>query len=288
MKTIAIVGLGLIGGSMALDLKASGFAKKILGVDSSTPHQHTALKRGLADAICDLDEAVNKADIIVLATPIDHIRQVLPHMLNLIEGSEKVVTDTGSTKGSIMQSVAHHPARSNYVAGHPMAGTERSGPKSAQHKLFKNKCAILCNVEASSVQSRTLVEEMYKALDMRIMHMDAPQHDMSAAFVSHISHVASFALSLCVQSKERNHQQISRLAGGGFASTVRLASSASSTWTPILTDNALPLLEALDAYMRALTEFRSSIQTGNRKALHQLIEQANQIEPFIQHKNENC
>ncbi len=287
MKTVAIAGLGLIGGSMALDLKKSGFAQKIIGVESSVAHQNIAIKKGLVDSVCSLEEAVRQADLIVLATPIDHIRQVLPHILDITKGSGKAVTDTGSTKKSIIQRIANHPERGRFVAGHPMAGTEHSGPQAAHHDLFKGKNTILCNTEASQDRPLKLVETMYEHLGMSIIYMDALQHDISAAYVSHVSHVVSFALSLCVQEKEKNQQQITKLAGGGFASTVRLASSASSTWTPILKDNAAPLLEAIDALTAQIAEFRKLIASGDQQCINQLIIQAGKIQPIIRQNNEN-
>ncbi|TVR40218.1 MAG: prephenate dehydrogenase [Bacteroidia bacterium] len=278
---ICITGLGLIGGSMATDLKRRGFARHIIGVDNNTSHCEVALQKGLVDEVLGLDEGVKKADLIILSTPVDVLLELLPLVLDLVAGSGKVVTDTGSTKLKLGSLVNSHPGRKCFVAGHPMAGTEQSGPSAAISGLFDNKCVILCDPEKSDIKALNLVERMYSALNMEIIYMQSSSHDVSAAYVSHISHIASFALSLCVQEKEQNEKRIFSLAGGGFSSTVRLAASASSMWTPILSENAPPVLEALDAYIHQLSLFRDNIASRDISKLNHLIGEANKIQQII-------
>ncbi len=278
---ICIAGLGLIGGSMATDLKKRGFARHITGVDSNARHCEIALKKGLVDDIAGLQEGVKRADLIILATPIDVIQQLLPEVLDLTGDTEKVVTDTGSTKAGLAAITATHPRRGQYVAGHPMAGTEHSGPLAAISGLFDKKCVIICDREQSDINALGLVEKMYNTLNMQVINMQSAPHDISAAYVSHISHIASFALSLCVQEKEHNEKRIFSLAGGGFTSTVRLAASAASMWTPILSENSTPIIEALDAYIDQLSMFRNHIAKRDSSQINQMIASANKIQEII-------
>ncbi len=278
---ICIAGLGLIGGSMATDLKKRGFARHITGVDSNEKHCDIALKKGFVDEVAGLRQGVTKADLVILATPIDVIQDLLPEVLDLAGNTQKVVTDTGSTKKGLTAIAEGHPNGRHYVAGHPMAGTEYSGPLAAISGLFDKKCVIICNRQQSDINALSLVEKMYDALNMQIIHMQSDVHDVSAAYVSHISHIVSFALSNCVQEKERNEKRIFSLAGGGFTSTVRLAASAASMWTPILLENATPVLEALDAYIAGLSDFRKHIANHDSDRLNEMITEANKIQQII-------
>lgn len=278
---ICIAGLGLIGGSLAKDLKQRGFASRIIGVESNPAHRRLALKQGLVNEIAGLEEAVKAADLIILATPVDAIRQILPKVLDMVKGTNKVVTDTGSTKLCLANITRDHPGRKNYVAAHPMAGTEHSGPRAAINGLFDNKCAIICDGEKSDQASLDLVNSMFGILNMHVILMNSSLHDISAAYVSHISHIASFALSICVQEKEKNEHNILSMAGGGFSSTVRLAASKAETWTPIFEENAEPVLEALDAYIGQLLSFRKHIAGGDTKNITRMIHQANLIQQVI-------
>lgn len=278
---VCIVGMGLIGGSMAIDLKQRGFAHHIIGVDNNPVHRKVASRKRLADEMLSLEEGVRAADLIILATPLDVIQELLPLVLDRTNGSQQVVTDTGSTKGCLVSAVAGHPNRHQYVPGHPMAGTEQSGPLAAFSGLFDNKCVILCDREQSDTHALSLTEKMYQCLNMQVIHMQSDAHDVSAAYVSHISHIASFALSSCVQEKERNEKHLLSLAGGGFTSTVRLAASDSSMWTPIFTRNSKPVLEALDAYIRHLSLFRDQIARQDSQGIHEMIRAANKIQEII-------
>ena len=230
---VCIIGIGLIGGSLAIDLKRRGFASQIVGVDSNKHHQNIALHSGLVDKIDTLQNAVKKSDLIILSTPVNANREMLPEILTMIAGSSKVVTDMGSTKAGISEAGANHPARGRFVASHPMAGTEFSGPMAAIGKLFDYKHAIICDRELSAPDALETIIKMYTTLNMRLSYMSAVDHDIHVAYVSHISHITSFSLALSVLDKEKDEENILKLAGGGFESTVRLAKSSAETWAPI-------------------------------------------------------
>lgn len=278
---VTVIGLGLIGGSMALDLKNRGFADRIIGVDHNINHTNIALLSKIVDEIDDLSPAVKRSDLIVIATPIDSTKTILPKVLDLINGSIKVVTDVGSTKHGIGEVVKHHKNRKHYVASHPMAGTEFSGPLAAISRLFDYKNVIICNQELSSEYALSLVKQMYETLHMKMIFMESEQHDMSAAYVSHMSHISSFVLSLAVLEKEQNNKNILNLASGGFASTVRLAKSSAEMWVPVFEQNANHVLEVMDTYINKMQTFKDAIKTNNKEKLIELIQQANQIQKIL-------
>jgi prephenate dehydrogenase len=279
--TICIVGLGLIGGSLAIDLRKREFAKHIIGVDNNPHHASIAQHSKLVDDVDKLESAVMKSDLIILATPIDSIRQLLPDILDMVWGTDKVVTDMGSTKAGMAALVEKHPGRGHYVAAHPMAGTEYSGPLAAIGKLFDYKCAIICDKEKSHPKALKLVRKLFQVLNMKIIYMNAREHDVSAAYVSHISHISSFALSLCVLEKEKDEKRILSLASGGFASTVRLAKSSAEMWTPVFEQNSDYVLEVLDTYIEKLQLFREHIRNKNSGGIRDLIVEANKIQKIL-------
>ena len=256
--TITIIGLGLIGGSLGLDLHLNGFASRRVGVDSNPLHCEQALALGLVEEVMPLETACQMADLVVLAVPVNAILQLLPTVLNLVSPTT-TVTDMGSTKGQLLACVAGHPNRVRYVAAHPMAGTEFSGPAAAVNHLFYQKNAIICDAHLSDPNAVTLVERLFKSLFMRITHMDGQSHDLHAAYVSHISHISSFALALTVLDKEKSEKAIFDLASGGFASTVRLAKSSPRMWRDVFEQNSEHLLDVLDQYLAQVTEFRNLI-----------------------------
>jgi len=278
---VTVIGLGLIGGSMALDLKNRGFASQIIGVDNNVNHTNIALLSKIVDEIEDLDTAIKKADLIIIATPINATKNLLPDILDKIKGTIKIVTDAGSTKAGIGEIVKNHPNRKQYVASHPMAGTEYSGPLAAISRLFDYKNVIICDKELSSDFSISLVKQMYETLNMKMIFMNSKQHDISAAYVSHMSHISSFVLSLAVLEKEKNDKNILNLASGGFASTVRLAKSSAEMWVPIFEQNSESILEVIDTYIEKLNDFRTSIKNNNQENLTELILQANQIQKIL-------
>ncbi len=310
MKT-AIIGLGLIGGSMAIDLKRKGFAEEILGVESDPINAAAAEKIGLVDRVVTLEESIAEADILVLAVPVGAAVRMLPQILDGFAASgasscangvgsnapspaapaasdsftpgpsEKIVIDVCSTKEHLARSVKYHPARRQYVATHPMAGTEYSGPWAAMPGLFDGHACIICDSEESSPKAVRTVEKLYETLNMRTIYMNSSNHDVHTAYVSHISHVTSFALALTVLDKERDEKHIFDLASGGFSSTVRLAKSNPDTWTPILSQNRDNVLRVMDTYIEKMLAFRQAIADGDEAAVRTFIEEANKIKRII-------
>jgi prephenate dehydrogenase len=278
---IAVVGIGLIGGSLVVDLRKRGFADKIIGVDTNVRHQNIALLTGLVDEINTLEEATEKSDMIILSTPVSTNCRMLPQILDRIAGTNKVVTDMGSTKASIARASEDHKARGRYVAVHPMAGTEYSGPLAAIGKLFDYKTAIICDRELSDADAIESVEKMLAVLNMKKVYMNSKEHDIHVAYVSHISHITSFSLALSVLEKEQEEQNILALAGGGFESTVRLAKSNGETWAPIFLENSEYILEVMDVYIEKMNEFRQKIKEKDMNGLKELMDEANKIRKIL-------
>ncbi len=279
--TVAVVGIGLIGGSLMIDLRKRGFADKIIGVDSNLQHRNIAQLCGLVDETDTLENAVDRSDLIILSTPVDTNCEMLPGVLDRIAGTSKVVTDMGSTKREIANISGHHPARGRYVALHPMAGTEFSGPLAAIGRLFDYKNAIICDAELSDKDALGVVERMLDVLNMRKVYMNSGDHDVHVAYVSHISHITSFSLALSVLDKEREEQNILTLAGGGFESTVRLAKSNAETWAPIFLENSRFIIEVMDNYIEKMNLFRKMISEKDLDGLKALMEEANKIRKIL-------
>lgn len=280
MKTVGVIGLGLIGGSMALDLRRRGFASKVLGVEADSVAAEAAVTIGLVDKVVSLPECVKEADIIVVAVPVGTAVKMVPEILDsLAEG--KIVIDVCSTKEDICRAVKYHPRRKQFVSTHPMAGTEYSGPWAAQPGLFDGRACIFANTEESAPKAVKAIEEMYDVLNMRPIYMNAEQHDLHTAYVSHISHVTSFALALTVLDKEKDEKHIFDLASGGFSSTVRLAKSNPDMWVPILSQNRDNVLRVMDTYIEKMKEFRNAIDGYDEEKLRELILEANRIKKII-------
>ena len=273
---ICIVGLGLIGGSFSLGVKSVKKDVVTFGVDINPVYADKAVELGIADKVTTLEEGVKNSQLTVLATPVNILSSQLTQVLDMLpEGS--VVIDLGSTKEKISQCVANHPRRSQYVAAHPIAGTENSGPDAAFPGLMKNKTMILCDTEKSSPDAVKLVEDICMALEMRISYMDAASHDKHIAYVSHLSHISSFALGATVLDKEKDEKRIFDMAGSGFSSTVRLAKSSADMWAPIFTQNKTNVLEALNAYINKLQYFKTIIETDNERESKRLMNETNEI-----------
>ncbi|OJW33815.1 MAG: prephenate dehydrogenase [Sphingobacteriales bacterium 46-32] len=278
-KTIAIVGVGLIGGSLAIQLHEKKLSSRLIGVDASPEHARTALERELVDEILPLQEAIKEADVVVLAIPVDRMTQVLPEVLDLAD--QQIVLDLGSTKATLIDRIKQHPKRGRYVATHPMWGTENSGPQAAVRGAYENKAVILCNTQDSDEDAVQWVKAMYKKIGMHLLEMEAHAHDLHAAYVSHISHITSFALANTVLEKEKEDQAIFELASAGFESTVRLAKSNPAMWVPIFLQNRDNVLDVLNEHIAQLIRFRDSIEQGNELHLQQLMEDANKIRRIL-------
>lgn len=277
---ITIIGTGLIGASMALDLKQRGFARHIIGVDKNPTHLQKALQLGLIQSAMSLEAAVVQSDIIVVATPVDSLTELVPQVLHLVN-EKQVVLDVGSTKKAVLDAVKKHPRRGRFVATHPMAGTEYSGPEAAISNLLVGKCCVLSDIHESDADALGICQKLYASLGMHTTTLDGEAHDLHVAYVSHISHIASFALALTVLEKERDENRIFELASGGFQSTVRLAKSNADTWVPIFRQNRDHVLDVLDEFINTISRFRTLLIKRDFQTFESLIRQANDIRRIL-------
>lgn len=277
---VLIAGLGLIGGSFALALRDHAIADEILGVENSEQHAAEALKLGLADRIVTFEQGMAEADLIVLATPVDTIPLMAVKALNRAVGRQ-VVMDMGSIKSELCEVISMHARRGRFVAVHPMWGTEYSGPQAAQRGAFTGRNVVLCDTAHSDPDALARVEAIFHALECPLVYMDPEEHDLHTAYVSHISHVTSFALALTVLEKEREERHIFDLAGGGFESTVRLAKSSASTWVPILLRNKYNVLDVLREHIHQLQIMRRMLERDDAEGLRELMQRANSIQRII-------
>ncbi len=278
--TITVVGVGLIGGSMALSLKKEKIVDKVIGVSRTEKSLNKALERGLIDEKACMEEAVSQSDLIILAVPMGALQNLLPTVLDQVKGGQ-VVIDVGSTKLEFLKQIKDHPMRSHFVATHPMAGTEYSGPEAAVEGLFEGKTVVLCDVEDSDEEAVEQVKKLYETLKMKIIYMNAEAHDMHAAYVSHISHISSFALALTVLEKEKEEEHIFDLASGGFESTVRLAKSSPDMWAPIFMQNRYNVLDVLYEMIFQLKKMKQMLIDQDEEGFHKLIEDANKIKRIL-------
>jgi len=278
-KKIAIIGVGLIGGSLAIQLHEKKISSKLIGVDANPEHQQKALELELVDEVLPLDKAIKEAEVVVLAIPVTLMVEMLPGILDLVD--EQIVIDLGSTKSQLVNVVKDHPKRGRYVATHPMWGTEYSGPQAAVRGAYENKAVIICNPNESDEDALTWTRAMYTKIGMHLLEMEAKAHDLHAAYVSHISHITSFALANTVLQKEKQEQAIFEMASAGFESTVRLAKSNPAMWAPIFLQNRENVLDVLKEHIAQLTRFKESIEQEDRDYLLKLIEDANKIRRII-------
>jgi prephenate dehydrogenase len=278
-KRIAIVGVGLIGGSLAIQLHEKKISSRLIGVDNIEEHQRKAIELELVDEIMNLDDAIAASEVVILAIPVDKLVELLPSIMNRIDN--QIVVDLGSTKAQLINAVKDHPKRGRYVATHPMWGTEYSGPQAAVRGAYENKAVIICNADESDADALEWTKAMYKKIGMHLLEMEAKAHDLHAAYVSHISHITSFALANTVLEKEKEEQAIFELASAGFESTVRLAKSNPAMWVPIFMQNRENVLDVLKEHIAQLTRFRESIEKEDNEYLMRLIEDANKIRKII-------
>jgi prephenate dehydrogenase len=277
---VTVIGIGLIGGSLALSLRQTGVATHVIGVDRDPENQRKALELSLVDETTDdLAYAVRRSDLVVVAVPMDAMLTVLPQVLDLVE--KQIVIDVGSTKQQLLAAISDHPKRGRFVAVHPMAGTEYSGPEAAIPHLFDGKTLVICDAEHSDADAVTLVENVFRQVPMRLVYLGAADHDVHTAYVSHISHITSFALALTVLEKEKEEQRIFELASGGFESTVRLAKSSAAMWVPIFRQNRTNVLDVLDEHLRQLQNMRDLLAQEIYPAVTDLIHQANLIRKIL-------
>jgi len=278
--SITIVGVGLISGSFSLALKDKGLVKNVIGVSRTKASLDKALELGLIDEALPLEDAVRKSDLIYVAIPVDVTVPVMRTIMDLVT-DRQVVTDAGSTKQALCESLADHPMRHRFVAAHPMWGTEYSGPEAAVHNAFAGRSCVICEKEKSATDALDMIEGLYRDMGMHIVYMDADSHDMHAAYISHISHITSFALANTVLEKEKEEGAIFELAGGGFESTVRLAKSSPAMWLPIFMQNRENVLDVLNEHISQLRKFKACLEKENAEYLRELMENANKIRRII-------
>ena len=276
---ITIIGLGLIGGSIALSLQENGFADIVFGVDNNEAHQRIALEKGLVNEIVSLEKGIENADLIIVATPVDVLAYLLPIILDNIDN--QIVIEVGSTKMQIVAAIENHPKRSRFMATHPMAGTEYSGPEAAIRQLFTSKNVVLCDIEKSDTEVKRVVEKLFKSLFMKLIYMNSEEHDRHTAYISHISHICSFALATTVLEKEKEENRIFELASSGFGSTVRLAKSSPETWIPIFRQNQDNIIDVLDEYINNLLKIKGLMLADGYDRLKLELEKANEIRRIL-------
>ncbi|MEF3079919.1 prephenate dehydrogenase [Winogradskyella poriferorum] len=279
MKQVFIIGVGLIGGSFALDIKKRNPECVVYGIDKSEAHLDKAKTLGIIDKKATYED-LSTADVVIVAIPVDATLEVLSKVLDLVS-DETVVFDAGSTKEDICLKVKNHPKRRNFLAAHPIAGTEFSGPDAAIHNLYNNKTNIICEVEETAFKLQEKALKLFADLGMRIRYMNPKAHDKHIAYVSHLSHISSFMLGKTVIEKEKNERDIFDMAGSGFASTVRLAKSSPAMWTPIFKQNKTNVIETLDEYIDNLKHFKKLMLEDNFEAVFKEMETTNHIKDIL-------
>jgi len=280
---IYVIGVGLIGGSIALDAKDLNPDARIFGIDSNEKHLQEAIALGVIDEAATFDD-LSKADFVIVSVPVDTAIVVLPTVLDLISESATVF-DVGSTKTPICEAVANHPRRRNFIATHPIAGTEFSGPSAAIKGLFKGKTNIICEVEKTTFKLQEKALLLFSAIGMRIRYMDPKSHDKHIAYVSHLSHISSFMLGKTVINKEKDEQDIFDMAGSGFESTVRLAKSSPAMWTPIFKQNKKQVVKTLEEYISNLSKFRELLVNDDYEAIYNEMQSTNRIKEILNGMN---
>ena len=279
MKHIFVIGVGLIGGSIALDLKRLNPEVTVYGMDNNPAHLEEAISLKIIDKKAEFAD-LKHADLVILSIPVDASVNTIIKILDVISDNTLVV-DVGSTKLDICKVVSEHPKRRNFLAMHPIAGTEFSGPKAAIHGLFKNKTNIICEVEKTAFKLQEKALKLFESIGMRIRYMNPESHDKHIAYVSHLSHISSFMLGKTVIEKERNERDIFDMAGSGFASTVRLAKSSPEMWTPIFKQNKDNVIETLEEYIINLTHFKDMMKQNDFEAIYNEMKNTNHIKDIL-------
>jgi len=279
MTKIYIIGTGLIGGSMALDIKNMYDKATIFGMDVNEKNLQEAIQLGVIDEVATIDDLSN-ADLVIVAVPVDIGLVILPEILDKI-GMQTLVLDVGSTKFPICEAIATHKNRHHFMATHPIAGTEFSGPKAAIKGLFEGKTNIICEVEKTTFKLQERAMELFKKLGMRIRYMDPKSHDKHIAYVSHLSHISSFMLGKTVIEKEKDERDIFDMAGSGFESTVRLAKSSPAMWTPIFKQNKKHIVKSLNEYITNLTNFKELLENEKYEEVFNEMQNTNRIKEIL-------
>ncbi|MEL4307960.1 prephenate dehydrogenase [Joostella sp. CR20] len=276
---VFVIGLGLIGGSMAMDIKATNKNAKVVGFDANENHMQEALQLGFIDEV-GVFEDVKNADVVIVSVPVNAAISVVSSVLDIVK-DDTLVFDVGSTKAHICNALENHPKRRNFLATHPIAGTEFSGPKAAIRNLYADKTNIICEVEKTAFKLQERAFSIFNDLGMRIRYMEPKAHDRHIAYVSHLSHISSFMLGKTVIEKEKNERDIFDMAGSGFESTVRLAKSSPAMWSPIFEHNKENVMETLDEYIANLQKFRQLMEEDNFEAIYQEMAATNRIKEIL-------
>jgi prephenate dehydrogenase len=280
---IYVIGIGLIGGSMVLDIKTLHPEAKIYGIDNNESHLAEAIALGVVDSGAAFEDLVD-ADFVIVSVPVDVALVVLPKVLDVV-GDNTIVFEVGSTKTPICEAVANHPKRRNFIATHPIAGTEFSGPSAAIKGLFQGKTNIICEVEKTTFKLQEKALELFTAMGMRIRYMDPKSHDKHIAYVSHLSHISAFMLGKTVINKEKDEQDIFDMAGSGFESTVRLAKSSPAMWTPIFKQNKKHVVKTLEEYISNLSKFKELLEKEDYDAIYNEMQSVNKIKEILNGMN---
>jgi len=280
-KKVGIIGIGLIGGSIAKALRSRAWATKLWGVDANPTHAKKALELGLVDQMATLEEAMAEMDVVVCAVPVENLVGILPSIMDALKPGQ-IVIEVGSTKTPVFEALKNHPKRAQFVSTHPMAGTEFSGPEAAVEGLFTGKRGVICDKEISSPEALATIENLYEeGLGMQLIYMGSIEHDLHTAYISHISHICSFALANTVLEKEKDEKRIFELASTGFESTVRLAKSSPETWSQIFHQNQENLLDVLDEYINTLLKYKELMLSGSYDTLKDELKKANDISRIL-------
>jgi prephenate dehydrogenase len=280
-KKVGIIGIGLIGGSIAKALRSRAWATKLWGVDANPTHAKKALELGLVDQMATLEEAMAEMDLVVCAVPVENLVGILPSIMDALKPGQ-IVIEVGSTKTPVFEALKNHPKRAQFVSTHPMAGTEFSGPEAAVEGLFTGKRGVICDKEMSSPEALSTIENLYEeGLGMQLIYMGSIEHDVHTAYISHISHICSFALANTVLEKEKDEKRIFELASTGFESTVRLAKSSPETWSQIFHQNQENLLDVLDEYINTLLKYKELMLSGSYDTLKDELKKANDISRIL-------
>ena len=276
---VHIIGVGLIGGSFAVDIRNAFSDVQLVGIDNNPNHLKQALSLGIIDEVEELND-VRSSDMVIVAVPVDVSIPLIKQVLDIVEDNTLVI-DTGSTKGKLCEALSTHPNRRNFLAAHPISGTEFSGPQAAVKDLYRNKTNIICEVEKTAFKLQERALELFQKLGMRICYMDPKSHDRHIAYVSHLSHISSFMLGKTVLEKEKDERNIFDLAGSGFASTVRLAKSSPAMWSPIFEQNKENVVEILNEYIQNLNMFKDLLEKNNFEGIFNEMEKTNHIKSIL-------
>ncbi|WP_339841183.1 prephenate dehydrogenase [uncultured Maribacter sp.] len=276
---VFVIGIGLIGGSLAKDIKSTQEDVTVYGIDSNATHLVEAKDLGIIDKKATYQD-LQLADMVIVSIPVDVMVTELPKILDAVP-EDCVVFDVGSTKSLICRTLESHPKRRNFLACHPISGTEFSGPSAAIKDLFRDKTNIICEVELTAFKLQEKALQVFQAIGMRIRYMNPEAHDKHIAYVSHLSHISAFMLGKTVIEKEKNERDIFDMAGSGFESTVRLAKSSPAMWTPIFKQNKENVVETLEEYIQNLTAFKELLLQDDYEGIYNEMNNTNKIKGIL-------